>query len=196
LTLNWEHKQISPNQAYWVMFLAAVFRSQDMIAQLVTADMLMVRWGAIRALSEKWPDDATRKLLEERALQDKESGARSAAIQALSANWPDDSTRKLLEDRARVDGTAASLLAGQYSKFGRLVFTRDVDGLGPYLDPTEPISREHIERAAEKAGVPPDQIDETVRSLSGHMGWDITKGSGGANDECRKSNDKRMTKSK
>ena len=36
-----------------------------------------------------------------------------------------------------------------------------------------------IERAAERAKVPPDEIDETVRSLSAHMGWDITKGAGG-----------------
>jgi hypothetical protein len=31
---------------------------------------------------------------------------------------------------------------------------------------------------AEKAGVPEAKINETVRSLSAHMGWDITVGSG------------------
>ncbi|CAK8725782.1 hypothetical protein GMJAKD_17535 [Candidatus Electrothrix aarhusensis] len=33
------------------------------------------------------------------------------------------------------------------------------------------------QRSAEIAGIPPEKIDETVRSLSEHMGWDITKGS-------------------
>lgn len=33
------------------------------------------------------------------------------------------------------------------------------------------------QNAAKEAGIPPDKIDETVRSLSEHMGWDITKGS-------------------
>jgi hypothetical protein len=46
----------------------------------------------------------------------------------------------------------------------------------PYLDSPQPISREHIEPAAQQANVPADRIDETVRSLSAHMGWDITKG--------------------
>ena len=33
--------------------------------------------------------------------------------------------------------------------------------------------------AAKEAGVPAGKIDETVRSLSEHMGWDITKGATG-----------------
>ena len=40
------------------------------------------------------------------------------------------------------------------------------------------ITREQIEEAAEKAGVPPDQIDDTVKSLSEYLGWDITQGYG------------------
>ena len=63
-----------------------------------------------------------------------------------------------------------------HSKYGRIVFTKDLDGLPPYLDPAKPLSRNHIAQAAKKAGVPVDEIDETVRSLSDHMGWDITKG--------------------
>ena len=63
-----------------------------------------------------------------------------------------------------------------HSEFGRIVFTKDLDGIGPYLDPAKPLSRNHIAQAAEKAGVPVDKIDETVRSLSAQLGWDITKG--------------------
>ena len=36
--------------------------------------------------------------------------------------------------------------------------------------------REHIEKAAAKAGIRPDDIDAQVASLSAHFGWDITVG--------------------
>ncbi|MCI5226822.1 MAG: hypothetical protein D3918_09220, partial [Candidatus Electrothrix sp. AX2] len=52
-----------------------------------------------------------------------------------------------------------------------------VDWFGNYLDPRQPIPAEHIQEAADLAGIPSDKIDEAVRSLSEHMGWDITKGS-------------------
>ena len=37
------------------------------------------------------------------------------------------------------------------------------------------------QNAAKAANIPPDKIDETVRALSDHMGWDITKGSEAVN---------------
>ena len=37
---------------------------------------------------------------------------------------------------AGVDGFAASLFGGRDSEFGRIVFTRDVDGMDPYIDVT------------------------------------------------------------
>ena len=58
------------------------------------------------------------------------------------------------------------------------MLTRDLDSIAPYLDPRKPISRDHIERAAERANIPTDKIDQSVRSLSEHLGWDITRGSG------------------
>ncbi len=139
----------------------------------------LLRRTALEALVEKWADDAMRKLLEERAVKDENGSIRRVALQALVEKWPDDATRKLLEERVGVDGAAASVLGGQHSEFGRIVLTRDLDGFDPCLDPAEPISREHIEEAAEQANVPPEEIDETVRSLSAHMGWDITKGRSG-----------------
>ena len=63
-----------------------------------------------------------------------------------------------------------------HSEFGRILPTRDLDGMGPYLDPLEPIPRKHIERAAERAGIRPDDIDATVAALSAHLGWDLTRG--------------------
>ncbi len=137
------------------------------------------RSTAIQALVENWPDETTRKLLAERAVQDESRYPRRATLQALAKNWPDETTRKLLAERAGVDGAVASALGGLHSEFGRIVLTRDLNGVAPYLDPAEPISREHIERAAEKANVPAEKIDETVQSLSEHLGWDITRGAGG-----------------
>ena len=63
-----------------------------------------------------------------------------------------------------------------HSEFGRILPTRDLDGTGPYLDPLEPIPRKHIEKAAAKAGIRPDDIDAQVASLSAHLGWDVTVG--------------------
>lgn len=64
-----------------------------------------------------------------------------------------------------------------HSEFGRIVFTRDYDGIRPYLDPSEPITRHQIERAAARANVPVGKVDETLLSLSAHLGWNITEGS-------------------
>jgi hypothetical protein len=127
-------------------------------------------------MAAKWPDETTRKLLAERAVQDENEYPRGAALEALAEKWPDEATRKLLRERAGVDGAAASLVGGQHCEFGRRVFLEGGEDWGPYLDPAEPISREHIERAAEKANVPAEKIGETVQSLSEHLGWDITRG--------------------
>jgi hypothetical protein len=63
-----------------------------------------------------------------------------------------------------------------HSNFGRILTTRDLDGTGPFLDPLEPIPREHIEKAAARTGISPDDIDAKVSSLSAHLGWDVTCG--------------------
>jgi len=141
------------------------------------------RGNALRVRAEKWPDEMTRKLLTERAVRDESGVTRRAALQELAAQWPDDATRKLLRERAveteltaDQQGEHSAALAAMHSEFGKLVMTRFLNGVGPCRDPREPISREHIERAAEKAVIATEEIDETVRSLSEHMGWDITRG--------------------
>jgi hypothetical protein len=63
-----------------------------------------------------------------------------------------------------------------HSEFGRILPTRDLDGMGPYLDPLEPIPRQHIEKAAAKAGIRPDDVDAQLASLSAHLGWDVMSG--------------------
>ena len=98
----------------------------------------------------------------------------------------------LLRERASVDGELASLYGKEHSRFGEMLFykhllfsfrylirNRDFLGAGDhhFVDPQKSISFQHVKIAAKAAGIPPDKIKETVRSLSEHLGWDITKGS-------------------
>ena len=136
------------------------------------------RRTALKTLAEKWPDETTRKLLEERAVQDEHPYPRQTALNALAAKWPDETTRKLLKELAGVDGCAASILGDRHSRFGQILFTRNLRGFTPYLDPTKPISRTHIRKAMKEANIPVEKIDETIRSLSEHMGWNILQGAG------------------
>ena len=135
-----------------------------------------VRSAALQALAQKWPDETTRTLLAERAVQDQDEHVRRFAAQTLAEQWPDETTRALLAARARLEGVAASLFGGQHSEFGRILFTTDLDGTSPYLDPRRPVARKHIKKAAETAGITATQLGETVRSLSQHLGWDIRRG--------------------
>lgn len=174
--LNWRY-DLSFGQLWWAKLLAAVIHDRKQITSLVTASLWAIRRSATEALASYWPDDDTRRLLSERAVQDDDSDNRSAALEALVKTWPDDDTRRLLLERARVDGAAACPLGKEHSRFGEIVFTRDLNGVGPYLDPRHPLPREHIEKAAERAGVKPEELEKTLRSLSAQLGWDVTVGS-------------------
>ncbi|MEM8535624.1 MAG: NACHT domain-containing protein [Chloroflexota bacterium] len=197
---------------YWPQFVAAILKDRTVIEELTVSEEGSVKAGALKSLSEIWPDEATRMLLLERAVQDTDNTSRATALAGLARIWPDDVTRVLLtersvqdkheivrgnalaalvdvwpeedthillKERAFVDGVATSLVGKQHSKFGQILFAKDFNEIGPYLDPAKPIPREHIEKAAKKANVSPARIDELVQSLSEHMGWDITKGSAG-----------------
>ncbi len=161
---------------YLPMFVVYAAAQRETQMPFLQSTIYGLRCGALQALAEKWPDETTRNLLAERAVQDENDNTRSAALQALAEKWPDETTRNLLAERARVDGVAASFSGGRHSEFGRIVFTSHLYGSAPYLDPARPISREHIEQAAKQAKISTEEIDETVRSLSAHLGWDITKG--------------------
>ena len=174
--INWRHAYGTWGLTFYVQLLATVRPDRREIQGLLTHSINDIREGAIPAAVNTWPDENTRKLLAERAVQDEGESPRRAALEALAGKWPDEITRKLLADCAVVDGVAASVLGGQHSEFGRRVFRENAGDWGRFLDPRKPISRQHIERAAEEAHVPTDKIDETVRSLSEHLGWDITRG--------------------
>jgi len=135
------------------------------------------RGTALQILADKWTDETTRALLIDRAVHDLSDDARASALQMLLETWADEAVNDLLIKRSKVDGFAASRVAQRHSEFGLIVFTRDFDGVGPYLDPTEPLSPSQIEQAAEIVEVPTEKIDVVVHSLSTHLGWDILKGS-------------------
>ncbi len=61
------------------------------------------RIDALETLAEKWPDETTRELLAERAVQDGSEYVRRAALEALAQKWPDQTTGKLLAERAVQD---------------------------------------------------------------------------------------------
>ncbi|MDA1165384.1 MAG: hypothetical protein O3B13_19980, partial [Planctomycetota bacterium] len=128
------------------------------------------------------------------------SSFRLAALQALAEKWPDETTRELLAQRAADPnlnederGDIREILGGMHSEFGRIVLTRDLDGVGPYLDPQQPVAREHIERAAKQVGIRPEEVDATAASLSEHLGWDITRG---AKPDEKKTASKKATNKK
>ncbi len=210
------------HHVFWPRFLACVVSDRNLILPLVSCDQWAVRWGAVealaekwpdeatrallaqrvvqddnfaprraalQALAEKWPDEATRALLAQRAVQDDDDAPRSAALQALAKTWPDEATRALLAQRAvqdpddQVRGEVFSALGKMHSQFGRILPARDLDGWEPYLDPLQPISRDHIQQAATKTGIRPDDIDAQVASLSAHLGWDVTRGAKASGEE-------------
>ena len=157
--------------------------TRDLLTQrAVQDDDADTRRAALQVLAEKWPDQTTRDLLAQRAVQDEDDAPRSAALRVLAEKWPDQTTRDLLAQRAveapdiSERGAVCSALAGMHCEFGRILPTRDFDGIGPYLDPLEPIPREHIEQAAAKASIRPNDIDAQVASLSAYLGWDVTVG--------------------
>ncbi len=87
----------------WASFVANLTLDRDLILKLLVNEYPGVRIGATIELSEKWPDDTTRKLLKERAVHERHSESRLVVIYCLANTWPDDTSRKLLEEHAAQD---------------------------------------------------------------------------------------------
>jgi hypothetical protein len=69
------------------------------------------RNDAMEELTKRWPDETTRALLAQRAVQNDVSYERSNALEALAQRWPDGTTRALLEERAVQDDDPGVRLA-------------------------------------------------------------------------------------
>ncbi|WPD22420.1 MAG: NACHT domain-containing protein [Candidatus Electrothrix scaldis] len=73
-------------------------------------------------------------------------------------------------------GVAAWVLGRRHSKLGGFIFSKDVDGAIPPRDPRKPVKRKIINKAAEKAGIQPEEIPAQLASLNEFLGWDVEKG--------------------
>jgi hypothetical protein len=164
----------------WPFFLSSIFRQQSWIKKICLCDNALIRYGSVQALVEYWPDDNTRQFLMDRVRQDNDQLVRDTLIEEIAAHWQDEETMKMLRDLAPIEGAAASLYGKEHSHFGEIIFGEYLKKSWcgtAYLDPKQPIPAKHIQKTAKAVGIPLDKIDEAVRSLSEHMGWDITKGS-------------------
>ena len=90
---------------YLIAYVSANRKAVWALAQTTegTADGIYYRRAAYEVLADKWPDETTRTLLAERAVQDRDQEPRRAALRALAGKWPDETTRKLLTERAVQD---------------------------------------------------------------------------------------------
>jgi energy-coupling factor transporter ATP-binding protein EcfA2 len=147
-------------------------------ARAIEDEAAVPRSSALDSLAESWSDERTRTFLEARAVVDEGEYARDAALEALASKWPDERTENYVANQAATSGFATSRLAAGHSEFGRVLFTRDADGLFPYLDPTQAMSRDQIVKTARRTGVPPEDVDRLVAELSAHLGWNVREGSG------------------
>jgi GTPase SAR1 family protein len=163
-------------QLYWIFLLAVVFQQRLWIKQLCHVKNKDIRSTALRVLAEYWPDEDTRQLCQQ-AVQEEYEDFRSTALRVLAKHWPDEDTWQLFKESISVAGIAASRHGKEHSRFGEIVFLKYNQYIATYNDPRKPIPAKRIQKAAKEAGMLPDKIDKAVRSLSAHMGWDITKGS-------------------
>ncbi|MBW4461088.1 MAG: NACHT domain-containing protein [Nodosilinea sp. WJT8-NPBG4] len=142
---------------------------------------------ALQALAKTWPDETTQQLLAQRAVEDENESPRSAALGALAQTWPDEShdllTQRVFQDpNERPRSSAWAALGKLHSEFGRVLPTRFLNGYYPYLDPLEPLPRDHIEATAKQVGIRTEDIDAQVAELLAYFGWDITVGARPSND--------------
>ncbi len=133
----------------WPKFIAVVTADRRKVIECAMQGTWDIRRGACESLAKHWPDESTRELLRARAVEDQDADSR---------------------------GVACSVFGGMHSEFGRIVGTKDLDGNGPYLDHLKPLSREHIQRAAERAGIAAGDLEAQIASLNQHLGWDIRVG--------------------
>jgi Domain of unknown function (DUF4062)/NACHT domain/HEAT repeats len=143
-----------------------------------------VRWRALRVLADRWPQQAgARSCVEQSALQDADRDVRSEALRVLAATWPRVASVRQVLRRALEDGESdvrrsalEGLLGIEADPTVRLIFSRHLDGLKPFLDPSSPIPPEHLRKAAARLGIRIGQARGKVAECSRRLGWDLRKG--------------------
>jgi HEAT repeat protein len=145
-----------------------------------------VRFSALMALARTWPQEqSVRELVEQRALQDQDGNVRAVAMGELVRIWPRNPATQDLMRRALLDGNPVvrcaalgGVLQIATDRVARLILSRDLDGLSPFLDPRKPISLRHRQNAASQLAVTTSEVDERLSSYSKALGWNLSKGVG------------------
>lgn len=141
-----------------------------------------VRTVTLEALAEKWPDNVSYEFFIKCAVHDGSEFVRLVAFKVLATKWVNDTTRGFLAQQIvrfsneMFRSEACVVFANMHSRFGHILFTRDLDGVTPYLDPLKPVSQRHIDEAVLKAGSDIKDAPTIVAALSAHLGWDVTTG--------------------
>ncbi|MCH8043750.1 MAG: HEAT repeat domain-containing protein [Planctomycetes bacterium] len=180
-------------------------RTRQLLSQRAVEDKnSSIRAKALELLAghEPWADETTRQLLSQRAVEDEDEDVRVKALELLAGHEPwatHDETlavrRRFLDEyvrgaaEAEERGKAACAWIGSggssdpLSDAKKLVFSKDMDGIAPYLDPRTPVADEHLAKVAKEAGLSEDRIDEMVEQMSETLGWDIRAGLGPIADD-------------
>jgi HEAT repeats len=143
-----------------------------------------VRAAAVWSLGEHFAQDPEMLPLLRRVIEsDQPEGVRGAAVSALAEHFAQDpETVALLRRAAEHDQnedvrcTALLRLAENSSiPHAAMLFSRDLDGTMPGLDPREPIDNERVTMSADRLGLPSDKIRELYEQLAEEMpvllGW-------------------------
>ena len=158
--------------------------------------------SAVLALTY-WADEPTRQFLSQRAVNDEHWQPRAKALELLAGDerWAEHedtiaarnrffaaiSDAESKDQRGAIAchwfGTAQS--ADPLSDSKKRVFSRDIDGVSPYLDPREAVSDEHLAKVAKNANLDDEQLAEMVEQMNATLGWDIRRGWPGPTDSER-----------
>lgn len=149
---------------------------RDLLQHALTDLNTPTRQMALKQLAEYWPDQETYDNLVQ-ALKDDNQAIRHTALDILYKYWPKSITQKLINLESYHNTFAAFIKANEHSKFGALIFQNDMEYKSTYHNPKLAINKKNISVAAAKANIPEADIPAMVKSLSQHIGWDITKGS-------------------
>ena len=142
-----------------------------------------------------WADDATRSLLVKRAVDDKDIELRLVSLELLASHdtWADHEETLVVRQRfldkfiregsePKQRGEAAGLWfrtfksSDPFADAKHNVFSEKAYGIGPYLDPHEPVSDDHLAKVASEANLTDAQRDEMIEQMNATLGWDIRVG--------------------
>ena len=144
--------------------------------------------------NKEWADEATRQLLTQCARNDSELDVNIRALQLLSKDrkWVTHKETLALKERTKewihtaqkpeIRGQAACYyfkyikISDPLSSIKTLVFSQDIDGFHPYIDPFEPLTEEHIAAIGRRANLSDEKLNKMIEQISTTLGWNVRNG--------------------